>query len=58
MLTEGSTLLERIPHPRPPQAVVGLLRLRPTDVDWLHPLVHDTTLRHELTLVTRRWRQQ
>lgn len=26
-LTEGITLLERIPHPRPPQAVVGLLRL-------------------------------
>ncbi|RZB19609.1 hypothetical protein StrepF001_12850 [Streptomyces sp. F001] len=27
VLTEGITLLERIPHPRPPQAAVGLLRL-------------------------------
>ncbi|MFI6407651.1 NACHT domain-containing protein [Streptomyces sp. NPDC050548] len=87
VLTEGSTLLERIPHPRPPQAVVGLLRLardlgaddwlarraepllktltrdglqrlRPTDVDWLRPLVHDATLLDELNLLTRRWRQQ
>ncbi|UXX97326.1 hypothetical protein N7U49_46665 [Streptomyces sp. AD2-2] len=68
VLTEGITLLERIPHPRTPQAVVGLLRLardlgaddwlaqhaapllktltrdglhrlRPTDVDWLQPLI-------------------
>ncbi|BAC67924.1 MULTISPECIES: NACHT domain-containing protein [Streptomyces] len=87
VLTEGITLLERIPHPRPPQAVVGLLRLardlgaddwlaqhaepllktlthdglhrlRPTDVDWLQPLVHDASLLDELNLVTRRWRQQ
>lgn len=86
-LTEANTLLERLPHPRPPQAVIGLLRLardlgadawlaqhaepllktltpdglqrlRPTDIDWLQPLVCDVTLLDELNLVTRSWRQQ
>ncbi|MGI5380613.1 hypothetical protein ACQEV2_41705 [Streptomyces sp. CA-251387] len=86
-LTEASTLLERLPHPRPPQAVIGLLRLardlgaddwlaqhaepllktltpdglqrlRPTDIDWLQPLVRDATLLDELNLITRRWRQK
>ncbi|MER6385464.1 ATP-binding protein [Streptomyces sp. NPDC001250] len=86
-LTEGIILLERIPHPKPPQAVVGLLRLaqdlgaddwlaqhaepllqtltrdglhrlRPTDIDWLQPLVRDESLLAELNLVTRQWRPQ
>ncbi|MFF7967059.1 hypothetical protein ACFZC3_17060 [Streptomyces sp. NPDC007903] len=86
-LTEASTLLERLPHPRPPQVTVGLLRLardvgaddwlalhaeplletltvdglqrlRPTDIDWLQPLVRDEALLDELNLVTRRWRQR
>ncbi|MFD5025095.1 hypothetical protein [Streptomyces sp. NPDC058373] len=39
-------------------ALDGLQRPRPTDTDWLQPLVRDATLLDELTLATRRWRQQ